>query len=118
MSKKNQAVSSAKIETPVTNPAPTSSLTVVNESKPKGLTVVKSNRTTTAIAEPAIAEEVLAELKGLNLNTVNSVKTLYASGYSRKQIVAAGFNSSTVYRQVGEWIKAQEALKTATEPAI
>lgn len=50
-----------------------------------------------------IPAEVLAAVKAAGLNTCNSVKTLFANGFTRAQIVAAGYNASTVYRQVKEY---------------
>lgn len=110
----------------------------IQAEAPKALVVVNTERKplvvitgtgAKATAEEAIPESVMMDLAALHLNTVNSVKTLFATGFTRKQIVAAGFNSSTVYRQVGEYIKAEEAKKllevtpevatvTEMEPAI
>jgi phage terminase Nu1 subunit (DNA packaging protein) len=76
------------------------------------LTVVNSSNRTAKSQVVSIPTEVLKELAELKLNTVNSIKTLYASGYTRLQIVDAGFNSSTVYRQVGEYITECKAKAT------
>ncbi len=54
----------------------------------------------------AIDPSVLAELAAHKLNTCNSIKTLFANNYSQKQIVDAGYNASTVYRQCKEYADA------------
>lgn len=72
------------------------------------LTAVKATKK----EEDAIPSSVLEELETLNLNTVNKIKTLYAAGFTRTQIIAAGYNSSTVYRQVGEYIKKLAEIKS------
>ena len=59
----------------------------------------------------SIPEDVLAELAEMNLNTVNSIKTLYAAGFTRQQIIKAGYNSSTVHRQVLEYTKSLATVK-------
>jgi hypothetical protein len=88
-------------------------LVIVSTPKPTLQIVKETGAKASTTPEEAIPESIMEELKVANLNTVNKVKSLYATGYSRKQIVAAGFNSSTVYRQVGEYIKAMEAKKLA-----
>jgi predicted sulfurtransferase len=125
MSRKNQkqietATPVVNIETPAVAEAPVaeapkaSSLTIVTTER-KPLTVIAGTKNQTETQADPIPAEVLAELAELKLNTVNSVKTLHASGYSRKQIVAAGYNSSTVYRQVGEYIKAKAIAEKLSE---
>lgn len=67
---------------------------------------------TTKKDEAAIPANVLEELEGMGLNIVNRIKTLYAAGFTRTQIIACGYNSSTVYRQVGEYIKKLSEVKS------
>jgi len=115
---KNAKVTEAKIseaQTEVTNnESKATALTIV---RPEQLQIVRGTGKRAAAEVTPIPSEVLDELNAIEpkLNTVNKVKTLYASGYSRPQIVAAGFNSSTVYRQVGEYIKAQSAAQSAKD---
>ncbi len=89
--------------------APKELVLVQTEKKP--LVIVTGNKAGSASTEEAIPDSMLQDLAAAKLNTVNSIKSLYATGYSRKQIVAAGYNSSTVYRQVGEYIKAEDARR-------
>lgn len=65
-----------------------------------------------------IPNNVLVTLATHNLNTVNSIKTLFASGYTRAQIIATGYNSSTVYRQVGEYVKSLEEVQTEKDVVV
>lgn len=40
---------------------------------------------------------------------IRAILMLWIKGYSRKDIIAAGYNKSTVYRQVGEYEKLKKA---------
>lgn len=137
MSSKKSAAKAAKtIETPVVNietavtdvPQGTQETPVVEA--PSALAVAASSvkalltkpdatggvgtlkAVTTKKNEAAIPANVLEELEGMGLNTVNRIKTLYAAGFTRTQIIACGYNSSTVYRQVGEYIKKLSEVKS------
>lgn len=81
----------------------TNTLTVVVRTTAKG-------RSTADVV--AINAEVLAELATLKLNTCNAIKTLYANSYTQQQIIKAGYNASTVYRQCKEYADATAATPT------
>lgn len=121
---KNKKATTAKsvvVKTPVVNPTPAAES--VQETQPEGnvkllivqparqLTVVKSTRATAEEVTP-IPAEILEECKAAKLNIVNTIKSLYATGYSYKQIIAAGYQPSTVYRQIGEYKKSLIAVAT------
>ena len=96
--------------------ADTVKLLVVGPDRTGGIPKVKKVKIDIEV-EP-IPAKVLEALKGHNLNIVNSIKTLFASGYTKPQIIAAGYNTSTVYRQVGEYIKSLEELATEKEVVV
>ncbi len=114
-------------EAPVELPAEDQPLEVINEEiaapAPTGLLKVivttssKSHGTPgskSTVTNP-IPKEVLDAVKAANLNTCNSVKTLFANGFTRAQIVAAGYNASTVYRQVKEYEDGKGVTNNAAE---
>ncbi len=49
------------------------------------------------------------ETEGQSLGKIDTILKLFNQGYSRVEIVAAGFNRTTVYRQVGEYLKLLKA---------
>lgn len=49
------------------------------------------------------------ETEGVEGGKIESILMLHAKGFTNKEIVEAGFNKSTVYRQVGELKKLQKA---------
>lgn len=118
MTQSKKAAKAVKaIETPVVSNELKAAVTEAAEL------IVVNNATAKAAKEP-VAPELLEQVQSLKLNTVNTIKTLYANGASRQQIIASGFNSSTVHRQVLEYVKAQNLaeakalLLQTTEPVI
>jgi len=50
--------------------------------------------------------------EGLEGGKIKAILTLWIKGYSRKDIIAAGFNKSTTYRQIGEYERLKNAPAT------
>lgn len=56
----------------------------------------------------AIADKSYEE-GGEAMGKIDTILALFHAGYTRKEIVDAGFNRTTVYRQVGEYLKLKKA---------
>lgn len=52
------------------------------------------------------AEEASGEETG---GKIKMIMRLFVAGYTRKEIIEAGFNRTTVYRQTGEYLKLKKA---------
>lgn len=50
-----------------------------------------------------------SESEGMEGGKIDSILMLHAKGFTNSEIIEAGFNKSTVYRQVGELKKLQKA---------
>lgn len=77
-----------------------------NKQKQKNLTVmanVKTSKTAVKVRKPKMtANQVLKTLKGMG--TVQQIVALGKKGFDQKQIIEAGFNKNTVYRQYREQV--------------
>ena len=76
-------------------------------TKLKTPTKVSTAKKTRRGRKPKVSKEtkLKAIIKDLNkegLGAVASIVKLYKKGFSKKEIIEAGFNKSTVYRQVRE----------------
>lgn len=74
----------------------------------------KKQATSTPEVLPAKLQEVLEEIEEVNEGgeeggKIQNILYLFNQGFTKKQIVDAGYNRSTVYRQVRELEKLQKA---------
>ena len=54
---------------------------------------------------PEIVDYMEAEGLDTEASKIETILALHVKGYTNKEIIEAGFNKSTVYRQVGEYKK-------------
>lgn len=76
---------------------------------PKAVKAVKADDKKHAARMAKIEKLLTGEESEVEGGKIESILMLHAKGFTNKEIVEAGFNKSTVYRQVGELKKLQKA---------
>lgn len=96
----------------------------MSTKKNKTAKTTKASKTTASKVDPKRLKQMNAILDRINggddeesdeegsAGKIQCILTLHIKGFSNSEIVAAGFNKSTVYRQVGEYKKLKKAPAT------